>query len=71
VALNLEHRWTEAARELEAAVRLNPLDAAPHIALAVAEANSGHVPAARLQAREALQLDPDSKRARQLLELLK
>ena len=70
-ALNLERRWTEAARELEDAVRLNPRDAAAHIGLAVADANTGRLSDARQHVREALRLDPGSEPARRLQEAIK
>jgi tetratricopeptide (TPR) repeat protein len=71
VALNLEHRWGEAAREFEEALRLNPQDAAPHVGLAVADANVGLREAARAHVREALRLDPTLAQARRLQEVLR
>ena len=71
VALNLEHRWVEAVRELEEAVRLDPTDATAHIGLAVAEANTGRIADARREVQEALRLDPNSASARRLRETLK
>jgi len=71
LALNLERRWLEAARELEDAVRLNPGDATPHIGLAVADANLGRVADARQHVEQALRLDPDSMPAKRLREALK
>jgi predicted Zn-dependent protease len=66
LGLNLERRWTEAARELEESIRLDPLDPSPHIGLAVAEANVGRLADARLQVEEALRLDPQSEPAKRL-----
>jgi tetratricopeptide (TPR) repeat protein len=66
LGLNLEGRWTEAARELEESIRLDPLDPTPHIGLAVAEANVGRLADARLQVEEALRLDPQSEPAKRL-----
>jgi len=70
-ALNLEHRWADAARELEDAVRLNPRDATAHVGLAVADANTGRLSDARRHVREALRLDPGSEPARRLQEAIK
>jgi tetratricopeptide (TPR) repeat protein len=70
VGLNLEHRWAEAARELEEAIRLDPRNPAPHIGLAVAEANVGRLAYARLQVEEALRLDPRSEQATRLKQAL-
>ena len=71
LALNLQHRWTEAMSELEEAVRLSPREAAPHIGLAVANANLGRLADARAHIREALRLDPVSEAARRVQEALK
>jgi tetratricopeptide (TPR) repeat protein len=70
VDLNVEGRWTEAARALEEAVRLDPLDPATHIGLAVAEANIGRRADARRQVQEALRLDPHSEQAKRLQQAL-
>ena len=70
-ALNLERRWTEAARELEDALRLNPRDPTAHIGLAIADANIGRVAEARHHIQEALRLDPQSRAARRVQEALK
>src|SRR5207247_2594226 len=70
VGLNLEHRWAEAARELEEAIRLDPRNPAPHIGLAVADANVGRLADARLQVEEALRLDRRSEQATRLKQAL-
>ncbi len=70
VVLNFEGRWTEASRELEEAVRLDPLDPATRVGLAVAEANIGRLADARRQVQEALRLDPRSEQARRLQQVL-
>jgi tetratricopeptide (TPR) repeat protein len=70
VDLNFQSRWSEAAREFEVAVRLNPRDAATHTGLAVAEANIGRLADARREVQEALRLDPDSEQAKRLQQAL-
>jgi len=67
---NLEGRWTDAARELAEAIRLDPLDPAPHIGLAVAEAGAGRMDNARREIETALRLDPRSEPARRLQQAL-
>jgi tetratricopeptide (TPR) repeat protein len=64
--LNLQGRWNEAARELTEAIRLDPLNPAARIGLAVAEASRGDVAGARRQIEEALRLDPRSETARRV-----
>jgi len=70
VDLNFQGRWSEAAREFEVAVRLNPRDAATHTGLAVAEANIGRLADARREVQEALRLDPHSEQAKRLQQAL-
>jgi tetratricopeptide (TPR) repeat protein len=68
--LNLEGRWEDAARELDEAIRLDPHSAAPHIGLAVADANMGRLADARFHVEEALRLDPRSESARRVQQAL-
>jgi tetratricopeptide (TPR) repeat protein len=70
IALNLRSQWTEAARELTEAVRLDPRDANAHIDLAVADASMGRRADARLHIKQALQLEPTSERGKRLQQAL-
>ncbi len=58
-----QERWTEAAAQLEAAVRLAPRDALARTNLGTAFAHLGQLDAALAQQREAVQLDPASATA--------
>lgn len=68
--LNLEGKWSDAARELDIAIRLDPQSAAPHIGLAVADANMGRLADARWHVEEALRLDPQSESAKRVQQAL-
>jgi tetratricopeptide (TPR) repeat protein len=68
--LNLDGRWSDAVRELDEAIRLDPRSAAPHVGHAVADANTGRPDDARRHIDEALRLDPQSESARRLEQAL-
>jgi len=66
-ALNIAGKWADAARELEAAVRLDPRDANAQADLAFADFRLGHVAEGQRHAQEALRLDPGSERIKRML----
>ena len=69
-SFNLAGRFSDAARELEEAIRLDPHDAESHVGLAVAEANLGRMSDARARIQEALRIDPRSEPANRVRQAL-
>ena len=69
-SFNLSGRFSDARRELEEAIRLDPRDAASHVGLAVAEANLGRLPEARAHIDAALRLDPGSAQANRVRQAI-
>jgi tetratricopeptide (TPR) repeat protein len=68
--LNLDGRWSDAVRELDEAIRLDPRSAAAHVGHAVADASMGRPDDARRHIEEALRLDPRSEPARRVKQAL-
>ena len=66
----LQGDFEGAVRDFESAAKLNPTDAAIRLNLAVAYAQLGRTADARSQAHEALRLNPEYAKARELLAVL-
>jgi Flp pilus assembly protein TadD len=70
LALGMLSRRAEAVTVLEAACRLDPLNATARLNLAVMYGETGRISDARRTAEEALRLRPDYERAREFLAAL-